>query len=112
MAEEKLNQLLGQRLEFTATVGPRKVTGVFKGGPIETVALEGLRLADTGEQIADLASKDVGKWAEGLREGDQITFCATVAERGKRFHGSRLRSKDGSDYTFKRPHIVSVSRRK
>ena len=111
MAEQKLKQLLGQRLEFTAIIGPRTIIGVFKGGPIETVALEHLCRADTGEHVADKLSKIIGNWAERPHEGDQITFRATVAERGKTHHGSRLKSQDGSDYTLNQPQIVSMSRR-
>jgi len=82
MAEQESKQLLGQRLEFTATIGPRTITGVFGGGLIETVALEDLRRADTGEHIADQVLRDVGNWTE-----------------------------DGSDYSLNVPHIVSVSGR-
>ena len=111
MAEQELKQLLGQCLESAATIGPRTVTGVFRDGPIETLALEHLRRADAGKYSRDKLTKDVGYWAQRLREGDQITFRATVVEHGKRLHDSRLWSEERSDFTLNRPRIGSGSRR-
>lgn len=109
---KSLRHLIGQRLDFTATVSRYGKKGAFRGEPIDTVLLVNIRRFDTGEVVTDHLWFTAGKSWMGFKPNDHVTFDARVGEYEKGYFGRRedVCVEPSVDYRLERPTKVLLSK--
>ncbi len=104
----KLFELLGQRLRFSATVerfgGRRSYKRRDEFDP--TILLSDLRLAETGELLADHLWFRCGRWSAGLQVGDRFEFEARIDTYSKGYE------RDQIDCHLERPTKLKILHRR
>ena len=109
---EKLKDLYGQRLTFTATIEVFGSKPGFKGrSPVKTVLLRDVYL--NGDIITDHLWMIAGKWSDQLTVGDTFTFDARVGQYVKGYRGRRRDWDDALpleiDYQLQRPTNICIT---
>ena len=108
---QQLKTLLGQRLTFTATVDLFSVKNGYRG-PVATLMLKDVCLADDGRLVTEHLWWDKGAWAKELHVGDRISFEARVSSYEKGYKGRdferQAESPLSTDYRLERPTKVKV----
>lgn len=110
MAREELKSRVGKRGTFTATFVRFGTKRAYKGPPLKTALLEGVKDA-LGQLVADHLWFTVYKTLDkvGLQPGDQVQFRATPEAYKKGYRGRREDWElppPGIDYCLKRPADV------
>lgn len=87
--QKSWKQIKGQRHRFRADVGRRGKKRAFRGPDIDTVLLKNIQCLTAQCEAVDHLWLTVGKWAGGIKEGDQIEFNARVGWYKKGYQGRR-----------------------
>lgn len=98
----KLKEIHGQKRKFT---GVFRCIGKFKKGKGSAALVEDIKLAKTGEVVADHLWIRNGKWTKNIPSNFEISFTAMVIKYTVDPNGRFTRQ----DYKVGKPEVVKVN---
>ncbi|CAH0530728.1 hypothetical protein CTH30272_03070 [Allocatenococcus thiocycli] len=108
---KELKAIDGQRMRFVARVGRFGEKSAFRGGPIPTILLNDVRIAETGKQVTDHLWFTKGKSWDLCKVGLEVEFDARVTTYEKGYKGYRDDVYDAPitiDYKLERPTKIKI----